>query len=247
VGISLLGPLRVDGGHLLEPRDRIALSVLAVRRGLAVSPGLLADALWGDVPPSSWPKQVQICVSRLRKVLGSSAIETGPGGYRLVMAGDDVDIHRFERLIAWGRARRAAGNARLAATAYGRALSLWRGYPLEELDAWAPARNEAARLEELRRTAEEEFLEARLAAGEHAEAVGDAAVLVADEPCRERRWALLVLAEYRCGRQVEALRTLARARQALAEEAGITPGPDLARLEAAVRRQDDTLLHPDDR
>lgn len=127
VAISVLGPLEVDGGDPLEPRDRIALAVLAVHIGEVVSPGSFAGAIWGDDPPLSWPKQVQICVGRLRKVLGAIAIQTVPGGYRLAMSEESIDSCRFERLLARARMLAASGEADRAATTYARALALWRG------------------------------------------------------------------------------------------------------------------------
>jgi WD40 repeat protein len=65
---------------------------------------------------------------------------------------------------------------------------------------------------------------------------------VAEAPLRERRWALLALAQYQAGRQGEALRTLHGARTVLAAELGVDPGPDLAALEAAILRQDPSLV-----
>ncbi len=240
-GIGLLGPLQVDGGDGLEPRDRIVLSVLAVRRGNVVAPDEFAEALWGERPPASWPKQVQICIGRLRKVLGPAAIETVAGGYRLALDGEDVDGFQFEHLIDRARVLRATGQVDRAAASYARALSLWRGRPLDEVDGWLPGQSEAARLEELRRTAEEDWLDCRLAAGEHREVVVEAQALVTAEPLRERRWAILALAQYRCGRQGDALRSLTRARHELVDALGIDPGADLVALEEAILRQDPTL------
>ena len=97
-------------------------------------------------------------------MLGAAAIETVPGGYRLALDGDEVDGFQFEHLIDRGRVLRATGEVDRAAAAYARALSLWRGRPLEELDGWLPGQSEAARLEELRRTTEEDWLDCRLAA-----------------------------------------------------------------------------------
>ena len=123
----------------------------------------------------------------------------------------------------------------------GAALALWRGAPLDQLDGWLPARSEAARLEELRRTAEEDWLDARLAAGDHRQVAAEAEAMVDAEPLRERRWASLALAQYRCARQADALRSLARARQVLVEQLGLSPGPELTALEAAILRQDPAL------
>lgn len=242
MGIQLLGPVVVDGGGTLRPRDRTALAALAVRRGQVLTPDHLADALWGENPPPSWPKQVQICVARLRKVLGPSTIQTvAPTGYRLALSDDEVDIDRFEQLIERGRLLAASDEPDRATSTFARALSLWRGNPFGDLDAWPPGRSEAARLEELHRSAEEELSDARLASGEHREVAAEAETLVADEPLRERRWAILALAQYRCGRQADALRSLERARRTLVDQLGIHPGTELVALEAAILRQDTAL------
>jgi WD40 repeat protein/DNA-binding SARP family transcriptional activator len=218
----------------------MALGVLVVRLGSTVTPDQFADALWADRPPSSWSKQVQICIGRLRKVLGPDAIVTTAGGYRLTLDGDDVDVCRFERLVDRARELNAIGEHDRAAATYRRALALWRGPPLEGLDRWSPGQSETARLEELRRAVEEEWVAARLDAGEHREVAALAERLVSEEPLRERRWAVLALAQYRCARQVDALRSLARARRLLGE-LGIDPGTELVQLEAAILRQDPVL------
>jgi WD40 repeat protein/DNA-binding SARP family transcriptional activator len=241
VGVNLLGPVEVEGGSSLEPRDRAVLAVLAIRRGQVVTPAQIADALWRDSPPGSWPKQVQICVGRIRRVLGATAVETSGGGYRLALDDDEIDARRFELLVERGRTLTASGEPDRAAATFSRALGLWRGPPLENLDGWLPARGEAARLEELHRTAEEDWLDARLAAGDHREVAAEAEAMVKAEPLRERRWRSLALAQYRCARQGDALRTLARARQTLVEQLGVSPGPELAALEAAILRQDPAL------
>lgn len=242
MGIRVLGPVEVDGGDALGPRDRQVLAALAVRSGRSVPPGEIADAVWGERPPASWPKQVQICMTRLRKVLGPASIETSPdGGYRLVPGLLDVDLQRFEELVGRGRQLAASGEPDRAATAIAGALSMVRGDPYRTLDGWAPAASERARLTELIRSAEEDLLEARLAAGEHREVAALAVALVAQDPLRERRWGLLALAQYRCGRQADALRSLRQARAVLREELGIDPGPDLVGLEGRILRQDETL------
>src|SRR5664280_2033582 len=135
-------------------------------------------------------------------------------------------------------------DAERAQRAFGEALGLWRGQPLMELDGWEPGRIEAERLTELRLEAEECWLDAALRAGRHAEVLAQAQAGVAQEPLRERRWALLALAQYQSGRQGEALRTLHRARTVLATELGLDPGPDLAGLERAILRQDPALVVP---
>lgn len=128
-----------------------------------------------------------------------------------------------------------------AVASFTRALELWRGQPFEDLADWPPARFEAERLSELRRTVQEDLLEARLESGEHREAAADGVVLVAEEPWRERRWLILALAQYRCGRQADALASIRRARRTLGIDLGIDLGTELVDLEAAILAHDPDL------
>ena len=217
------------------------LAALALRPGDAVTSERLADALWGEQPPASWTKVIHGCVARLRKALGAAAIETTHQGYRLVLPVEDVDAQRFERLVVRGRELLTLGEPERAAHVVGEALALWRGRALVDLEGWGPAGIEASRLEELRLDAQEVLLDAALQAGRYREVLADLQARVAEEPLRERRWALLAQAQYQAGRQGEALRTLHRARLTLANELGVTPGPDLVALEGAILRQDPAL------
>jgi DNA-binding SARP family transcriptional activator/WD40 repeat protein len=239
--IRVLGPLELEPPAKLEPRDRVALSAFVVRRGTSLTTDELADAIWGDSLPATWSKQVQICIARLRKTLGSHRIETVAGGYRLVLDGHDLDLLRFEELVGLGRGFAETGEPDRAVTAYSRALSLWRGHPLDDVIGWGPGHSEAGRLEEVHRQLEEDRLEAMLEAGEHRQVAAEAEGLATAEPLRERRWMILALAQYRSGRHSEALRTLLRARNTLAEEAGVDPSSQLVALEDAIFQQDPSL------
>src|SRR6476659_9016272 len=111
MGIAVLGPLQVEGSaNGLGPRDRVVLSALVVRAGAPITRDALADALWGDQVPETWPKVVQGCIVRLRKALGPAAIESGPSGYRLTLGEDELDHRTFERLLERARESLAAGD-----------------------------------------------------------------------------------------------------------------------------------------
>ena len=202
----------------------------------------LADAVWGENPPATWSKSLQGCISRLRKLLGTTAIETSAHGYRLRLPSDSVDVAEFDRetrradeLVALGEYERA----RYVAT---QGLALWRGRPLAELEQWEAGCAEAGRLTELRYELEEIVVQASLASGHHREVLAQAAAMVEAAPLREQRWSLLARAQYQAGQQTEALRTLRRIRVILQQELGLDPSPELMMLEQAILRQDSDLL-----
>jgi DNA-binding SARP family transcriptional activator/WD40 repeat protein len=243
MGIAVLGPLLVDGGtNALAPRDRVVLEALAIRPKDVVSAEQIADALWSDTPPATWSKVVQGSVVRLRKLLGAGGIETVDHGYRLAVPRSDLDSLEFERLVSRAREQLTLGEPERATYTLDEALGLWRGRPLADLEEWEPGRREAERLEELRRDAEELRLEAALRTGHHRKVLVDARKRVEEAPLRERRWELLALAQYRSGRQADALRTLHQVKGVLLNELGLDPGPDLVALEQAILRQDPSLL-----
>ncbi|GAA3653498.1 hypothetical protein GCM10022237_11670 [Nocardioides ginsengisoli] len=242
MGVAVLGPLQVDGQvDGLSPRDRVVLSALVVRAGEPVTTHALGDALWGEALPASWAKVLQGCVVRLRKQLGSGAIQSTANGYRLALTDEELDHRRFERLLERAREALAGGDPARASYLAQEALDLWRGPALPDLTEWEPGRVETVRLDELRRDAEELLVEAEVAAGRAREVLERARALVTQAPFREPRWALLARALHASGRQPEALGAIRRARAMLVDEFGLDPGRELVELEALLLRQDPSL------
>ena len=241
MAIRVLGPLDTGTEHTLSPRERVVLAALIVRAGRTVAPGDLAEACWGEDPPRTWPQQVKTCVARIRAGLGSAAVVTRGSEYTLGIDPATIDAFEFERLVSSARQHALHDEHDRAVDAYRRALELWRGEPYAELVDWAPAAVEAERLIEIRDSAQEELLEARLAEGEHRAVIADAERLVRAAPLREDRWAILAIANYRAGRQAEALATVRAARTRLVDELGIDVGQRLRELEASMLRQDPAL------
>jgi DNA-binding SARP family transcriptional activator len=237
----ILGPFEVlrDGAPvaLAGQKQRALLAALLLRREDVVSADRLVEDLWGDAPPRTAATSLQNFVSQLRKALGADVIETRSPGYRLRFQSDELDLTRFEGLVRAARAADPDARLRLLREA----LSLWRGRPLADFLYEPFAEGEIRRLEELRLGALEDRLEAEVALGAHAEAVGELEALVRDHPLRERLRGLLMLALYRSGRQAEALEAFQRARRALVDELGIEPSPELQRLHASILRQETTL------
>jgi predicted ATPase/DNA-binding SARP family transcriptional activator len=243
----MLGELAVADGDVDVPirgtRQRALLLLLLVRARETVQAERLADELWGEAPPAGWANALQALVSKLRRALGagSAALVTGPGGYRLDVADDQIDARSFESAAERGRAALVAGDAGPAAVLLAEALALWRGRALDGNDDEGVLRREAIRLEELRWAVLEDRCEADLRCGRSAELVAELEHLVAEAPLRERLHGSLMLALYRSGRQAEALRAFQTARDLLGEELGLDPGLELRALESAILAQDPSL------
>jgi DNA-binding SARP family transcriptional activator/ABC-type branched-subunit amino acid transport system substrate-binding protein len=227
-----------------SPKQRALLAVLLLHRGEVVSTDRLIDQLWGERPPASATKSVQVYVSNLRRALGDGLLVTHGRGYVLHPANGAVDLDRFEVLVAEGRDALDVGDAQRASDRLREALALWRGALLADF-AYEPfVQGEAARLEEEHLAALEDRIEADLALGRHAALVGELDALVAEHPLRERLHGQLMLALYRSGRQADALERYRDARRALIDELGIEPGPALKELERAILAQDPALRPP---
>jgi DNA-binding SARP family transcriptional activator/DNA-binding beta-propeller fold protein YncE len=245
----ILGPLEVAEDDreiaLGRGRQRSLLVLLLLHANEVVSSERLIDELWGDAPPPTAAKTVQVYVSQLRKSLRNGDAEgpllTRGSGYVLRIAPGELDLHRFERALADGRRALDADTPDEAAEALREGLALWRGPPLADF-AYEPfAQAEIARLEELRLAAIEQRVEADLELGRHAELVGELETLVAEHPLREGLRGQLMLALYRCDRQAEALEAYRRGRHLLIEELGIEPSSSLRELHEQILAQDPAL------
>jgi predicted ATPase/DNA-binding SARP family transcriptional activator len=245
--LRLLGPLELlVGGEpvpLGPPKQRALLAQLALRAGEAVPVERLVDELWPEDPPESARHAVQVYVSRLRKALGDPArVVARSRAYALVPGpGCKIDLEHFRSFVAEAREKVASDPAG-AAYAIGDALGLWRGRALADLDGEPAVRDLVLELEEERLAAQELRFEAELAAGASGELIADLERLIAQHPAREQLRGFLMLALYRSGRQQDALAAYRQARSALREELGLEPGPKLRELEAAILRQDPSLL-----
>ncbi|HSK97157.1 MAG TPA: alpha/beta fold hydrolase [Euzebyales bacterium] len=252
----VLGPLQVirdgDGVALTSAKQRAVLTTLILSANQVVSTDRLTEAVWRGSPPSTATHALQVYISQLRRSLEPSRdantaprmLLTQAPGYLLRVGVGDLDSDRFESLAAEGRAHLASGSPDIAAGLLREALAQWRGHAFADLTGDDVAEREATRLEELRQAAAEDQIDADLARGRHAEVVAELRSMVAAHPFRERAWAQLMLALYRCGRQQQALEAYRTLWRQLDEELGVAPAVAVRDLHARMLRQAPELDWP---
>src|SRR5271169_1509391 len=243
--VRLFGELEAAEGSVPVPvrgaKQRVLLALLALRRGQPVSADRLIDVLWGDGQAANPANALQAQIGQLRRTFGPAAILTTEAGYALAAGPGEVDVVRFEQLVAKGQRLAAAGEMEPASAVLGEALRLRRGEPLAEFTYAGFFDAERTRLDELILVAIESRAGADLGLGRHGELAGELEALCREHPLRERLWELLILARYRSGRQAGALRAYTEIRDRLAGELGIDPGPALRKLQARILAQDPSL------
>jgi DNA-binding SARP family transcriptional activator/WD40 repeat protein len=241
VQFRVLGPLEVDAGDgpipLGGPKQRAVLATLLIRANQVVPAETLIDEVWGDEPPEKARNTLQTYVSNLRRSLGEDRLQGRPPGYVLLLDPSELDATRFDSLVRDAK-KAMALDPNVAMATLDDALALWRGPALADLADRPSVLAEAARLDELRLDAQEERAEGLLAGGHDARAIGELETLIARHPLRESLWGLLMLGLYRDGRQADALNAYQRAREILADQLGIDPSPELARLHERILQQD---------
>jgi DNA-binding SARP family transcriptional activator/streptogramin lyase len=257
VEYRILGPLEVRQDSravaLGGLKQRALLAVLLLNANRTVSSERLIDEVWGDDPPKSATKGLHFYIFQLRTALEpgrppgapSRLLVTHGSGYELRVDDEELDLYRFERLVATAERAGESGDHAAASKALAAALDLWRGPPLADLASQPVSQAPIARLGEARLAAVEDRCEAELALGHHTRLIWELERLVADNPLRERLSGQLMLALYRSGRQAEALDIYRKTRGVLVEELGIEPNRQLQQLERAILAQDPALELPE--
>jgi DNA-binding SARP family transcriptional activator/tetratricopeptide (TPR) repeat protein len=249
VEFGVLGPLEVthQGASLVvgTPRNRTVLAIFLARGNDLVTVEQLVDELWPQRPPAQARALVRGYVSRIRGALRPSPaadrLITRKPGYLMRIEDGELDVHRFERLIADARIARQAGQLGHCATLFRQAHRLWRGTPFADLPPTSIISATATRLAELRLASLEELYDTVLTSGHDAGIVTELTDLVAEHALRERFVAQLMLALHRGGRTADALTAYQQIKRRLADDLGIDPGTELQQLQLAILRNDRDL------
>ncbi|RPA06139.1 BTAD domain-containing putative transcriptional regulator [Gordonia sp. OPL2] len=248
VTVTMSGTARAEIGDrpadIKSRRERAVLARLVAADGHVVSTDRLIDDLWNGEPPPKALGGLQVHISNLRRILEPNRPPRTPArilvseapGYALRLPRAAVDLWRFEDLISTADGAPDHRYAQLGA-----ALALWQGEPFgpHATDDWARA--EVVRCNELYLTAVEQRAAAALALDRAAEVVSTLTGPCERHPAREELFRLVALAQYRLGRQADALQTLRTVREYLADELGVDPSPPVRELEAAILQQDPAL------
>ncbi|MFE0254673.1 BTAD domain-containing putative transcriptional regulator [Streptomyces sp. NPDC059010] len=243
----VLGPVELHGadGAVVDPgpaKQRTVLAALLVDVGRWVAVETLVDRVWGEDLPAQVRPSLYAYVARIRRMLTATAtpqedaqLRRGPGGYRLDVPPDRVDLHRFQRLVE--RAREADPDRTDAerAAMLREALGLWRGEPLAGLaGAWVRRTREGWRQQRIEAVLD--WAEVELRSGNPAGLIGELTTLVADHPLVEPLTVALMRALRDAGRGPEALACFAVLQKRLAEELGADPGAEARRVHQAILR-----------
>lgn len=247
--LTVFGPMSVMvDGELVQPgppRQRAVLALLLVNARQVVPVSTLIESIWEGHPPERVTATLQSYVSRLRVLLTRSgsapALHWRAPGYLLAVRPDQADVGRFELAVAHGRESLRCGRAAAAQRSLSLALRLWSGQPYAELAGYGFAKQEATRLDQIRLAAVEGRADACFQLRQDDEVLEVLGREVEQNPLRESLVLRLMRAQYRVGRQADALQVYEQVRTRLADELGADPGRDLQHLHRAILRQDPSL------
>ncbi|MEX0173889.1 AfsR/SARP family transcriptional regulator [Streptomyces sp. LMG1-1-1.1] len=253
--VRILGGLSVrENGVSITPTaaaPRQLLALLTASADQVVPVTVLTEELWPSGAPRAARAELQGHIAELRGLIASAlrgaepaeprpgwserrtadaVLVAQPGGYRLDTGGGAHDVWQFERAAGAGYRAMEAGDLPRAALRLGEALALWRGDPYAGVAAGPRIRREIERLETSRLSVLDQWIEAQLGLGRHAELLSELSGLVARYRTNEPLHAHLMVALLRCGHHDEALATYERLRGALKGESGMEPSARLRRL-----------------
>ena len=247
--LRVLGPVEARrAGQLVmlgALKHRMVLGVLAMKANTPVRRDALVDAVWGQDPPATAAHLVQSYVSCLRSVLDPGRSPRDPAGllvsagtsYRLQASPDQLDLLAFGEQADGAQAARATGDMAGACDLYERALGLWRGQPLEDLDDLG--RHPVIAAVRQRCTAVIcDYADAAEEAGIAQRVLPHLRELAVREPLDEQVHGRLMIALAAAGQQAAALKVFDALRSRLDHELGLYPGPYLAVVHLQVLRQE---------
>jgi len=245
--IYLAGEVAVEcGEQLLHEVDlagrqgRLALVYLVAERERAVTQSELAELLWPQALPPSWPVALSAVISKLRQKLGTIGLDRDqiianafrcyqfrpPAGTWIDLEAAADALHQAEGAVQANQAQAAYGPA-LIATTIAR-----RPFLTGEDAAWVMTRRE--QLRDVLVRALDCRVEALVWNGELALAQDQARAAVELEPFRESGYRRLMQVLVKRGDRAEAVRVYQDCKRRLAQELGVAPSDETEALMRTV-------------
>lgn len=247
VRFSLLGGLRVarDGLEvdLGARQPRLMAAMLLARAGQPVAVSELVELLWGDAPPPTAVNVVHRHIGAIRRVIepGLARRAEGdwlirkPGGYRIALPAESVDLLLFRERAAAAESGLRAGDTGTAIATYRDALDLWQGRFGEGLGAETHPLFVAVNRE--RAAVACAAADAALGTPAAASLLPAVHAAAAAEPFDEALQARLLLLLAAAGRPAEAITHYHRFREQLMAGLGTGPGRELTAAFETILRE----------
>lgn len=242
---GVLGPLRLcyEAQNIAPsaPKQRTVLATLLVHADQAVPVRSLLRELWDERPPASALTTLQTYVLNLRRLIAEhtgmttgdvaqDVLVTNSGGYMLRVDPETLDLNDYHSLVAIGCTALSRGDDEQGIDLLSKALGLWRGPALVDVQVGRVLESKRQQFEESRLVVLEYMLDARLRLGMYREVLVELAALTAENPLNEGLHSQYMRALHLSGRRAHALDVFRRFREDLASELGLDPGPPLRRL-----------------
>jgi DNA-binding SARP family transcriptional activator len=213
--------------------------------GVLMRRDTIIDVLWGEEPPRTAGGLVQAHVSRLRKTLepwksltcSDGAIGSAGGAYAVDLSSRELDLLTFRRLALRAAEARASSDDVGACDLYERAVGLWRGDPLADVDLLQGYPGITLLRQELVGTMLR-YADVACALDHYLQVLPRLRALAAAEPLNEPVHARLMIASAGSGEQAAAIQVYEDLRLRLDRELGLYPGDELAEAHMRVLRQD---------
>ena len=245
--IYLAGEVAVEHGdqllreaELAGRQGRLALVYLVAERERAVTQSEVAELLWPDALPPSWPVALSAVISKLRQKLGTIGIDRDriiANAFRCYQFRPPADpwidleaaadaLHLAESAVQAGQPDAAYGPSLIATTIARRPFLTGEDAP------WVMTRRE--RLREILVRALDCRVEALVWNGELALAQDQARAAVELEPFRESGYRRLMQVLVKRGDRAEAVRVYQDCKRRLVEELGVAPSDETESLLRAL-------------
>lgn len=246
VQLGILGPFTTTlGGQPVDlgpVRQRTVLALLALSGDRSVRLAELIDLFWPDQPPATASTIVHGYISRLRRLLKPARAADGHRhlltchrqAYRLEAgACCQLDSASFQQLVRSGQAAGVGGNPARATEMYDRALALWRGTALEDIEL-LHEHPLVTRLNNQRSDTVIRFADTAFLIGGHGLVVPHLRDLCARDVLNEQAVARLLLALAATGQRATAIAAFRQFQVRLHQELRIEPGRDVIRAYSQI-------------